>query len=71
MTVETMTLDKVRETGYRVLLQELGPVNTIRFIQQFEMGHGDYTQERHEWLDHYTVAEIAQEIQMRRESNET
>jgi hypothetical protein len=62
-----MTLEQVRSVGYRALLQELGPVNTIRFIQQFETGHGDYTQERHAWLDHYTVEEIVQEIRTGRE----
>jgi hypothetical protein len=63
MTVATMTLEQIRVAGYRALLQELGPVNLIRFLQQFESGYGDYTQERHEWLDQYTVAEIAQEVQ--------
>jgi len=45
------------------LLQELGPVNLVRFLQQFETGYGNYTQERHDWLDQHTVEEIAQEIQ--------
>ncbi|MCD4739038.1 MAG: hypothetical protein K8R89_07240 [Anaerolineae bacterium] len=45
-------------------------MDTIRFIQQFKMGYGDYTRERHEWLNHYTAEEIAQEIQMLRDSNE-
>jgi hypothetical protein len=59
----TMTMDQIRITGYRVLLQELGPVNLARFLQQFETGYGDYTQERHTWLGQYTtVEEIAQEI---------
>ena len=47
------------------LLRELGPVNLVRFLQQFEAGYGNYTQERHDWLDQYTVEEIAQEIQKR------
>lgn len=45
------------------LLRELGPVNLARFLQQFGTGYGNYTQERHDWLDQYTVEEIAQEIQ--------
>ena len=52
------------------LLRELGPVNLARFLQQFETGYGDYTQERHEWLDQYTVEEIAQEIQKGRDAEE-
>ncbi len=57
-----MTLEQIRVTGYRALLRELGPVNLVRFLQQFETGYGDYTQERHAWLDQYTVEEIAQEM---------
>jgi hypothetical protein len=68
MTVTTMTLEQIRLTGYRALLQELGPVNLVRFLQQFETGYGDYTQERHEWLDQYTVEEIAQEVQRHRDA---
>jgi hypothetical protein len=45
------------------LLRELGSVNLVRFLQQFETGYGNYTQEHHDWLDQYTVEEIAQEIQ--------
>ncbi len=70
IAVETMTLEQVRATGYRALLRELGPVDTIRFIQQFETGHGDYTRERYEWLDYCTVEGIVQEIQMRRDADE-
>jgi hypothetical protein len=50
------------------LLRKLGPVNLVRFLQQFETGYGDYTQERDEWLDQYTVEEIGQEIQRRRDT---
>jgi hypothetical protein len=67
MSVEFMTLEQVRTTGYRALLHELGPVNTIRFMQQFEMGYGDYTHERHLWLGDYTLEDIVQEIRVQRE----
>lgn len=33
------------------LLERLGPVGMIRFIQQFETGRGDYTKEREQWLE--------------------
>ena len=63
-----MTLDQIRLAGYRALLRELGPVNLVRFLQQFETGYGDYTQERYDWLDQYTVEEIAQDIQKGRDA---
>ena len=66
MTATAMTLEQVRVVGYSALLRDLGPVNMVRFLQQFETGHGDYTAGRHQWLDQYTVEEILQEIQKRR-----
>lgn len=68
MTVATMTLEQIRVAGYRALLRELGPANLARFLQQFETGYSDYTQERHDWLDQYTVDEIVQEVQRQREA---
>ena len=33
----------------------LGPVGVIRFLQQFETGHGDYTRDRFQWLGNPSV----------------
>jgi hypothetical protein len=30
----------------------------IRFLQQLEVGYGDYTTERHQWLDELTLADF-------------
>jgi hypothetical protein len=49
--------------GFDVLLRELGPADTIRFIKQFYMGSGDYTAERQNWLGDMTVDQIAAEIE--------
>ena len=62
----SMTLEKNPDTGYRTLSRELGTVNFIRFLQQFETGSGDYTLERHQWLDQYTLDDFVQEIQSQR-----
>ncbi|MDJ0556790.1 MAG: hypothetical protein QNJ68_20565 [Microcoleaceae cyanobacterium MO_207.B10] len=39
-------------------MNSLGIVDTIRFIQYFSSGQGDYTQERHQWLDKTPLEEI-------------
>ena len=62
-----MTLEQIRLTGLRALSRELGAVGLVRFLQQFETGYGDYTVERHRWLDGYTVQDITQEIENRRD----
>jgi len=34
----------------------------IEFMRQFDSGYGDYTKERHAWLDHLTFEDICNEI---------
>jgi hypothetical protein len=63
MNVRTMTLEQIRLTGLEVLARELGPVGMVRFLQQFETGRGDYSVERHGWLDQLDVQTVAQKIQ--------
>jgi hypothetical protein len=38
----------------------------IRFLQQFERGSGDYTEERRQWLASENVQTIAERIKRRR-----
>ncbi len=65
---QPMTLDQIRQAGLRALVRELGPAGMIRFMQQFELGSGDYTQERHQWLDTQDVQTIAERIQRQRDA---
>ena len=37
---------ELRARGFRALVDALGWVNAVRFIQQFEIGTGNYTEER-------------------------
>jgi hypothetical protein len=69
--VEPMNLTQVRQRGLEILSRELGPVGLVRFLQQFEMGKGNYTEERHQWLDEFTVDEIANQIQKKRTNHST
>jgi hypothetical protein len=62
MNVQMMTPQQIRIAGLTVLARELGLVGMIRFMQQFEMGQGDYSKDRHQWLDQYTVDDIAQMV---------
>jgi hypothetical protein len=47
----SLTLDEIRRKGLAALQKELGRAGTIRFLQQFETGSGDYARERHAWVD--------------------
>ena len=63
MNIQTMTPQQIRTAGIAALSRELGMVGMIRFMQQFEMGQGDYSKDRHQWLDQYSVADIAKLVQ--------
>ncbi|MDI6770578.1 MAG: hypothetical protein QMD04_13015 [Anaerolineales bacterium] len=68
MTTETLTLYEVRTLGFEVLLRELGPAGAIRFIQQYEAGHGDYTRERKRLLPMKSARAIGEQIMKERPS---
>ncbi len=52
------TLDQIRRAGLAALWQRLGRAGMIRFLQQFDIGTGDYAVERHEWADRATLDEL-------------
>ena len=54
------TLDEVRREGLEALRERLGRADMVRFLQQFETGRGDYSKERHEWVDRVTLEDIGQ-----------
>ena len=66
MTTPNMTLEQIRLTGLEALMSKLGPVATVRFLQQFETGYGDYSTERHRWLDEIDVQTAVKQIRRRR-----
>ncbi|MBP0013423.1 MAG: hypothetical protein J7545_14690 [Roseofilum sp. SBFL] len=39
---------EIRKNGYKALIDSLGVVGMLRFLQQLEVGSGDYTLERHQ-----------------------
>lgn len=42
---------EVRTVGMQVLKEALGPVGVVRFLQQYDLGHGDYTKEKQDEPD--------------------
>ena len=66
MDIQELTQDEIRSAGLEALARELGPTGLIRFLQIYEHGNGDYTQEREEILPHQTAEEIAEEIRQKR-----
>jgi len=62
------TQREVIQKGYEALVQALGPVDAIRFIQHFSPGKGNYTEDRHQWLDQVTSEEFFAQMQQMKEA---
>lgn len=39
---------EIRKNGYQALIDSLGVVGMLRFLQQLEIGSGNYTRDRHQ-----------------------
>lgn len=62
MTVQEKDLSEITKDALEVLSKEIGIANTIRFINQFAIGYGNYTQERERIFEDMTLEEILSEI---------
>jgi hypothetical protein len=63
-----LTTHELDEIGLRALLKALGPMGMVRFLRQHQRGRGDYTKERHEWLDKVSSKDFTQAIFRRQRS---
>lgn len=59
-------LSSIRKLGIEALVEKLGPVGMAEFMRQFDSGYGDYTKERHEWLDNMDIDTIVKQIEVKR-----
>ena len=70
MTIQTKPLNEITTEAIHILCQEMGVTNTLRFINQFTTGYGNYTEEREALFGDLTVSEIIAEIQKMRKEHE-
>jgi hypothetical protein len=70
MTQQLKPLAEITHEAIRVLCKEVGIVNTIRFINQFTTGYGNYTEEREQLFGDLSLSEAVSEIkQMRKQDS--
>jgi len=48
----------INENATKILAQEIGIVDTLRFINQFSFGCGNYTEERRKIIDTMSLDDI-------------
>ena len=65
-STQIMSPAVIRKAGLEAVAKKLGPVGMVRFLQQFETGFGDYTQERNQWRKDMGIHEIVKEIKKKR-----
>ena len=58
----SMSPNESRKKGFESLAEAIGPIGMIRFLQQFDIGKGDYTEERRELLKNLSIDEISGQI---------
>ena len=63
MITEIKPLVEINQQAIRLLYQELGIVNAVRFLRQFTVGFGDYTQERDALFGNKTLEDIISEVE--------
>jgi len=63
------TQNEIIEQGYQALVDSLGVVDAIRFIQHFSPGKGNYTKERQKWLEQKSLDNVLKDIDKFKEDN--
>jgi uncharacterized membrane protein YGL010W len=58
MNAKIKSISLVSENATNILLREMGVVDTIRFLSQFSVGHGNYTEERRNMVDSMSLEDI-------------
>ena len=58
MNIQPKSLSEITQHAIDLLSKELGIVDTVRFLNQFTAGYGDYTEEREDLFKDLTLDEI-------------
>ncbi len=66
MTIQRKPLNEVSHQAIQLLSEQLGVVDTLRFVSQFTTGHGNYTEERDALFGHLTLDDILMAITRQR-----
>jgi hypothetical protein len=66
MSAQLQPIAQVTQRATDVLIKELGVVDTIRFLNQFRAGSGNYTAERMGLFQDLSVKDISEQIKAQR-----
>ena len=66
MIADTKPLAEITAQALRLLYQQMGVVDTVRFISQFTAGYGNYTEEREMLFGDMTLDDIIAAIKRKK-----
>lgn len=58
MNIQVKPLNEITRNAIDLLSKEMGIADTVRFLNQFTTGYGNYTEEREAWFKDLTLDEI-------------
>ncbi len=62
MSIEARPLTAITRHALELLSKEIGIVDTVRFLNQFSPGYGDYTKERDDLFKDIGIDEIVRDM---------
>lgn len=69
MSISIQPISQLTNRAKHALVQELGVVDTLRFLNQFRAGDGDYTAERVQLFKGESVQSLIEGIKAQRASS--
>lgn len=69
MTTKIQSISEISRRSTNILIKEMGIVDTLRFLNQYRVGEGNYTRDRDQLLEGMTVKEIINEIKEQRKTD--
>ncbi len=70
MNTQTRPVFEISRRATHILFKEMGVVDTIRFLNQFTVGQGDYTKERNSWLDEISMDDAIAQIKAKKDASQ-
>jgi len=67
MNIQAKPLNDISKEAILVLNNTIGIINTLRFLNQFTTGYGDYTEERVKLYESLSLDDIITEIKKGRQ----
>ncbi len=65
-TLNIHPISEINQKATHLLFKQMGIVDTLHFLNQFTLGHGNYTEERKEWIADLSLNDIISDIKENR-----